>query len=106
MSPQTPLSIAFPGTTIAAGSTDSASVLAIQRRLNQLGCGPVAEDGVFGIETSDAVELFQARSVDKFGIPLKTDSQIGPMTWGALFGEQPAQPASPAASPLISGALK
>src|SRR5215471_9954170 len=28
----------------------------------------------------------QTRNVDKFGVPLKADSQVGPMTWGALFG--------------------
>ena len=81
----------FPGKTISAGSRDSAAVLAIQRRLNAVGCGHVAvgghlkEDGNFGPETLEAVDLFQARSVDQFGTPLKVDGRIGPMTWAALF---------------------
>ena len=96
--------IPFPGSVILSGSTDKTSVLAIQHRLNQLGCGPVAEDGIFGIETSDAVELFQVRSVDKFGVPLKVDGQVGPMTWGALFGN-PVASRSAATSPLTTQAL-
>jgi len=95
----------FPGSVISTGSTDKVSILAIQRRLNQLGCGPVAEDGVFNIATFDAVELFQARSVDKFGVPLKVDAQVGPMTWGALFGEPAVAPPPAAASPLIAQTL-
>src|SRR5262245_55460326 len=82
--------ISFPGQVISAGSKDAASVLAIQRRLNQVGCGPVAEDGAFGPETADAVELFQARSVDQHGSPLVVDGRVGPMTWAALFGPAPA----------------
>jgi hypothetical protein len=98
-------SIPFPGTVIAAGSADKAAVLAIQRRLNQLGCGPVAEDGVFGIETTDAVELCQARSVDKFGAPLKVDGQVGPMTWGTLFGDQAVPKVSAPSSALQNQVL-
>ena len=75
----------FPGKVITFGSTDTVSIRAIQSRLNNLGCGPVEEDGVFGVETADAIELFQSRSVDKFDIPLKVDGQVGPITWGALF---------------------
>src|SRR5215469_2866083 len=81
--------ITFPGQVIAAGSKDKTSVLAIQQRLNQVGCGPIAVDGVFGPETADAVELFQARSVDQHGVPLVVDGRVGPMTWAALFGAAP-----------------
>jgi hypothetical protein len=80
----------FPGQVIAAGSKDKRSVLAIQQRLNQVGCGPIAADGVFGPETADALELFQARSVDQHGVPLVVDGRVGPMTWAALFGAAPA----------------
>jgi hypothetical protein len=45
---------------------------------------------VFGPETADAVELFQARSVDQHGSPLLVDGSVGPMTWAALFGAVPA----------------
>ena len=96
---------AFPGQTISAGNKDANNVLAIQQRLNAVGCGPVAEDGVFGPETLAAVELFQVRSTDSFGTPLKVDGKIGPMTWAALFGiEIPARVAI-SAPELPSGAL-
>ena len=75
----------FPGHAIRAGSGDTASVVAIQNRLNQTGCGPVQQDGIFSAETMEAVELFQARSVDFQGNPLVVDGQVGPMTWAALF---------------------
>ena len=51
-----------------------------------MGCGPVAEDGRFDDDTEQAVQLFQARSVDTLGIPLVVDGKVGPLTWGALFG--------------------
>jgi len=74
---------------VTPGDLDRSSVLAIQKRLNQLGCGPIAEDGDFGPETFEAVELFQARSVDHHGDPLVVDGRVGPMTWAALFGPIP-----------------
>lgn len=76
----------FPGRALSVGSPDSTSVLAVQQRLNSLGCGPIAADGVFGQETLDAVELFQTRSVDPFGTHLNVDGSVGPLTWAALFG--------------------
>jgi hypothetical protein len=75
----------FPGQVVKAGSSDRASVLSIQGRLNAAGCGPVQEDGVFSAETLEAVQLFQARSVDADGSPLTVDGVVGPMTWAALF---------------------
>lgn len=77
--------------TVKPGSRGSA-VLAVQQRLNQVGCGPVQEDSIYGIETQDAVELFQARFSDIAGTPLKVDGVIGPMTWGALFGGETTPP--------------
>ena len=32
---------------IFAGDTDKAAVLAVQKRLNRMGCGPIEEDGDF-----------------------------------------------------------
>ena len=71
--------IAFPGHVVKAGSDDKANVLAIQRRLN------LPQDGVFSAETQEAVQLFQARSLDFQNRPLTVDGQVGPMTWAALF---------------------
>jgi hypothetical protein len=80
----------FPGRVIDTGNSPADVVRAIQHRLNQLGCGPVDEDGAFGAQTEEAVQLFQARSADQFGNPLTIDGRIGPATWAALFaGEFP-----------------
>jgi Putative peptidoglycan binding domain/CHAP domain len=78
-------SLIFPGRVIDTGNSPADFVRAIQHRLNQLGCGPVDEDGTFGAQTEEAVQLFQARSADQFGNPLAVDGRIGPTTWAALF---------------------
>lgn len=80
---------AFPGRVISTGSPDKASVTAIQNRLNQLGCGPIDADGVFGAQTEEAVQLFQTRFPAPNGNPLTIDGRVGPMTWAALFSSIP-----------------
>jgi hypothetical protein len=72
---------------LVPGSSNHESILLVQKQLNAVGCGPVQEDGVFSAETSEAVQLFQARSVDIHGLPLTVDGVIGPMTWSALFAQ-------------------
>lgn len=94
------MALAFPGHVVATGSTDSASVLAIQKQLNRLGCGPIPEDSAFVAATAAAVELFQARSVDSAGHTLSVDGKVGPATWGALFGHDTVTPVTVAASAL------
>ncbi len=70
--------LAFPGRIIKVGDRDSAIVAAIQHRLNQLGCGPVEETGIFDAEkTKKAVKLFQARFPDVNGLPLTMDGKVG-----------------------------
>src|SRR5437868_1398594 len=76
-------SLPFPGRVVRAGSLDAASVLAIQRRLDAVGCGPIDKDGVFGPQTTAAVQLFQARFADAEGQPLRIDGNVGPITWAA-----------------------
>ena len=95
----------FPGTVLTPGSK-GAAVLAVQQRLNKLGCGPVAEDGSFGAETQDAIELFQARSQDTSGAPLKIDGVVGPMTWAAVFGADTVPPNATAPSQLLATVLQ
>ena len=75
----------FPGHVVAVGSKGP-DVAAIQQRLNILGCGPIATDGNFGVQTAEAIQLFQARSQDQFGNSLQIDGRVGPTTWAALFG--------------------
>jgi hypothetical protein len=94
----------FPGVVVGPGATNRATVLAIQHRLNLLACGPLTENGAYDAATVAAVELFQTRSVDKFGVPLKVDGKVGPMTWGALFQAHPA-PVTKPQSPLLEKVL-
>ncbi len=97
--------IPFPGTVLAPGSR-GAAVLALQQRLNAIGCGPIVEDSIFGVETQDAVELFQARFSDIAGSPLKIDGVVGPMTWGALFGKTSTPPNTTAPTAVLAQTLR
>lgn len=76
----------YPGHYLKEGVTDSTSIRLLQERLNRVHCGPVTENGIYNRETSEAVQLFQARSVDSQGQALTIDGIVGPLTWGALFG--------------------
>ena len=96
-------SIPFPGRSIKAGDPDAAVVQAVQRQLNAAGCGPVVENGSFTAETTLAVKRFQMRFADADGLPLKVDGVVGPLTWAAMFGAEPA--AAEAASALATAAL-
>jgi len=87
------------------GSWDSANVRAVQKRLTELGCGPVEQDGVFGSDTMEALELFQVRTMDVHGHPLAADGRVGPMTWAALFGEEAVPPVADPPTPLAAAVL-
>jgi hypothetical protein len=101
----------FPGRVVHVGNT-GAAVLAIQRRLNRVGCGQVDErgkideDGVFGPQTLAAVKLFQARFPDPSGQPMAVDGLVGAVTWSALFGTRAAGGATSAAGPLLPEVLR
>jgi CHAP domain len=45
-----------------------------------------AENPTFGPSMKYAVQVFQARNLDDHGQPLKTDGEVGALTWAALFG--------------------
>jgi len=73
--------------TLRLGSA-GADVLALKRRLFELGCYGGAVSGVthdrFGTQTRDAVWVFQRNS------GLAVDGIVGPLTWAALFPEAQA----------------
>lgn len=94
----------YPGHYLKEGSTDRDSTRLVQERLNQLGCGPVPENGIFDSEITAAVQLFQARSVDSQGQSLKIDGIVGPVTWAALFGAA-SEDIGEAVSPLVKRTL-
>ena len=84
--------IPFPGATIRRNSPFTEAVRAVQARLGERGCGPLAVDGVFGPRTEAAVRLFQGRFFDRSGAPLLVDGQVGPVSWAALFGAASVPP--------------
>lgn len=98
----------FPGFVLKAGLLDSPHALQVQKRLNQRGCGPVAEDGDFGTKTADAVRTFQAQSKDLDGNALVIDGEVGSITWAALFGKDSVVDIKPkdAPSELLREVLK
>jgi peptidoglycan hydrolase-like protein with peptidoglycan-binding domain len=85
-----------PKRAVRVGDTRADLVKAIQTRLDALGCGPLAVDGVFGAETAAAVKLLQTRRGET------VDGIVGPATWAALFG---AMPAPPPAAGILQGTI-
>jgi hypothetical protein len=79
-------SVPFPGAAVRRSSPFTGEVRAVQARLGERGCGPLAADGAFGPWTEAAARLFQGRSFDRSGAPLLADGQVGPVAWAALFG--------------------
>jgi len=95
----------FPGHVVKLGDPDDKSVKFVQRRLNAVGCGPIAETGVFEKETEGAVKVFQARFPDVTGRPLVVDGKVGAITWGALFGAAAVPSVTTPPSALTRAAL-
>lgn len=93
----------FPGRLIVQGERDAQLVTTLQAALDDQGYGPFTP-GVFDSHMKSAVMLFQAQHADADGHPLAIDGKIGHLTWGALFGPTPTQPAS-APSTLMVHAL-
>lgn len=73
---------------IKKGEKNKAIVKAIQRKLNEKGCGPLIVDGDFGNLTNGAVKTFQIRNTDVHGNSLLADGIVGAITWSVLFDEQ------------------
>jgi len=99
-----PVTTLFPGFTLSRNSPHPDAVRMIQRALNARGCGPVPVDGMFSAAVESAVRTFQARFVDLEGLPMKIDGEVGPVTWGALFGAA-SSPAMRAGTSLAAAAL-
>ncbi len=100
-----PISIPFPGRVVKIGDTDQETVRAIQHRLNEVGCGPLEENGVFDSRTENTVQLFQVRFLDADGAPLQVDGKVGPITWAALFGTQSVPVVHEVTDPLLARVL-
>ena len=59
----------FPGRAVKAGEKNATLVREIQRRLNDVGCGPIPASGFFDTPTTAAVKLFQALFPDALPAP-------------------------------------
>jgi hypothetical protein len=90
----------YPGRIIKMGEANAAIVTAIAQRLGARGIAVTSPPGVFDGALRSSVRLFQSLNRDVAGKPLAVDGEVGPMTWGALFGA-----ASVAAQPAGSGQL-
>src|SRR6478672_8324785 len=97
--------IPYPGKILKIGSGPKSLVKMLQQRLNEVGCGPIDDDGDFGDKTERAVRLFQARFTDQKGQPLVVDGEVGSITWSRLFGSQTVPVTNAPASPLLQKAL-
>jgi peptidoglycan hydrolase-like protein with peptidoglycan-binding domain len=76
--------MAYPGRAVKKGDSRTDVVRAVQRRLLDVGCGPLEVDGVFGDDTESSVKMFQTRR------NLLADGVIGPLTWAELFADPPS----------------
>lgn len=95
----------YPNRIVKTGERDPQLINAIKTQLNLASCGPLDLDGVFDQRLTSAIKLFQTRHSDEAGTPLKADGQIGPVTWGVLFPENPVLVDNAAPSPLLAAAL-
>lgn len=102
----------YPGRIIKLGEQDARIVRALKQALNEAlvlqGSEAIrldADHPSFGPRMKQAVRLFQARNVDDNGLPLKTDGEVGPITWAALFGRDHVPHADQAADPFLAQVL-
>lgn len=96
----------YPGRIIKVGERDAEIVKALQQRLNESGCGPLAGTGTFGPKTEKSVRLFQARFPDEDGTPLLVDGEVGPITWARLFGTRSVPSSNVASTTLLEKAIE
>jgi hypothetical protein len=94
--------MSYPGRALRKNDPRPALVQTLQRRLDEVGCGPLEPDGVFGADTESAVKLFQTRR------NVLADGVVGPLTWAALFDDTPVpsvQPTTTLLAELVVTAL-
>ena len=91
--------MAYPGSALRKGDSRVELVKQLQRRLNDVGCGPLEPDGIFGDGTESSVKLFQTRR------NLQADGVVGPLTWDDLFQEPPVV-VDQAPTPLLKSVLE
>jgi hypothetical protein len=76
----------YPNRIIRTGEQSAPVIIAIQQKLVAAGCGAFEFIGSYGPKTIAAVKLYQSTHRDEQGNLLLDDGEVGPITWGALFG--------------------
>ena len=99
----------YPGRVIKLGESDARIVKALKVQLNRalvLQRGEAIkidpEAPAFDATMQSAVKLFQSRSADSQGNPLKIDGIVGAITWAALFGDEKVPVVAVASDPLLA----
>lgn len=95
----------FPGRVIKVGEKDDTIVLAIGNQLTKRGIALPPMPGIYDSAFASAVRLFQSLNVDVSGKPLHVDGEVGPMTWGSLFGAASVASSVGSTSSLAAKAL-
>lgn len=103
----------YPGRVIKSGEQDARIVKALKMQLNRAlalqGSNAIRLDPdnpSFGLQMKQAVQVFQARHVDSQGRPLKTDGEVGAITWATLFGDDSVPAADQSADALLARVLQ
>lgn len=103
----------YPGRVIKMGESDAHIVKALKQALNRAlalrGTDAIRLDAAnptFGPRMKQAVQLFQARHVDAEGQPLKSDGEVGSITWAALFGIDRVPHETAAADALLAAVVR
>jgi hypothetical protein len=76
----------YPGRTIKAGESNAEIVRYIAQELAARGYSLTSPQGTYDAAMKSVVSMYQAQNFDRAGRPLEVDGEVGPMTWGALFG--------------------
>lgn len=102
----------YPGHVIKTGESDARLVKALKTALNRalalrgvLAVRLDPDNPRFGPQMKQAVQLFQARSVDRTGQPLKIDGEVGAITWAALFGDEQVPHSTASGDALLAQVL-
>ncbi|HKY19831.1 MAG TPA: CHAP domain-containing protein [Vicinamibacterales bacterium] len=103
----------YPGRVIKLGEADPKVIKAIKMQLNtRLNYQKVpalkldVNDPSFDQSTRQAVKMFQALNTDERGSPLVIDGEIGPLTWGILFGQKAVKHSGNPSSILLREVLR
>ncbi len=103
----------YPGRVIRQGESDAKIIRHLRRALNDrlalMGIRDLAlpvTHPTFDLQLVQAVKMFQARSVDRLGMPLVVDGKVGALTWAALFGPNSVPSSTTAPDVLLVKAIE